>query len=133
MQCIDGIPFKLKSPFDFSFLSEYGRVFKVFDDQDSGNICFGTEKDGQRYFIKFAGTVLLLCLWTRLFVICIEQKKYRFPLSAPMMRKELTLSYRNIRSFSRERLEKFLYRLYQITNFNPLIPFLLSLFMVYCM
>lgn len=106
---------------------------KVFDDQDSGNICFGTEKDGQRYFIKFAGTVLLLCLWTRLFVICIEQKKYRFPLSAPMMRKELTLSYRNIRSFSRERLEKFLYRLYQITNFNPLIPFLLSLFMVYCM
>ena len=31
------------------------RVFKVYDDQDSGNICFGTEKDGQRYFIKFAG------------------------------------------------------------------------------
>ena len=55
LQYIDGIPFKLKSTFDFSFLSEYGRVFKVFDDQDSGNICFGTEKDGQRYFIKFAG------------------------------------------------------------------------------
>ena len=36
-------------------MSKYGRVFKVFDDQDSGNICFGTEKDGQRYFIKFAG------------------------------------------------------------------------------
>lgn len=30
-------------------------MFKVYDDQDSGNICFGTEKDGQRYFIKFAG------------------------------------------------------------------------------
>ena len=55
LQYIDRIPFKLKSAFDFSFLSEYGRVFKVFDDQDSGNICFGTEKDGQRYFIKFAG------------------------------------------------------------------------------
>ena len=55
LQYIDGIPFKLKSAFDFSFLSEYGRVFKTFDDQDSGNICFGTEKDGQRYFIKFAG------------------------------------------------------------------------------
>lgn len=55
LQCIDGIPFKLKSPFDFSFLSEHGSVFQVFDDQDSGNICFGTEKDGQRYFIKFAG------------------------------------------------------------------------------
>lgn len=36
-------------------MSKYGRVFKVFDDQDSGNICFGTEKDGQRYFVKFAG------------------------------------------------------------------------------
>ena len=55
LQYIDGIPFKLKNAFDFSFLSEYGRVFKVFDDQDSGNICFGIEKDGQRYFIKFAG------------------------------------------------------------------------------
>ena len=30
-------------------------MFKVYDDQDSGNICFGTEKYGQRYFIKFAG------------------------------------------------------------------------------
>lgn len=30
-------------------------MFKVYDDQDSGNICFGTEKDGQRYFVKFAG------------------------------------------------------------------------------
>ncbi len=55
LQHINGIPFKLKSAFDFGFLSEYGRVFKVFDDQDSGNICFGTQKGGQRYFIKFAG------------------------------------------------------------------------------
>lgn len=30
-------------------------MFKVYDDQDSGNICFGTEKDDQHYFIKFAG------------------------------------------------------------------------------
>ena len=55
LQYADAVPFKLKSAFDFSFLSEYGTVFKVYDDQDSGNICFGTEKDGQRYFIKFAG------------------------------------------------------------------------------
>ena len=55
LQYIDGIPFKLKKAFDFSFLKEYGTVFKVYDDQDSGNICFGTEKDGRRYFIKFAG------------------------------------------------------------------------------
>lgn len=54
-QEINGITFKVKSYFDFGFLSKYGTVFKVFDDQDSGNICFGTEKNGQRYFIKFAG------------------------------------------------------------------------------
>jgi serine/threonine-protein kinase len=52
---IDGISYKLKSPFDFSFLSKYGKVFKVFDDQDSGNICFGVEDNEKRYFIKFAG------------------------------------------------------------------------------
>ena len=51
-QMLDGIPFKLKAPIDFSFLSVYGRVFKIFDDQDSGNICFGCEKDGQKVFRK---------------------------------------------------------------------------------
>lgn len=55
LQYADGLPYKLKAPFDFGFLSRYGTVFKIFDDQDSGNICFGTEKDGKRYFIKFAG------------------------------------------------------------------------------
>lgn len=55
IQKIDKIEFKMKEPYDFGFLSEYGTVFKVFDDQDSGNICFGTEKDGKKYFIKFAG------------------------------------------------------------------------------
>lgn len=37
---IDGVSFRMKEAFDFSFLRKYGRVFKVFDDQDSGNICF---------------------------------------------------------------------------------------------
>lgn len=55
LQYIDGLPYKMKAHFDFSFISQYGKVFKVFDDQDSGNICFGTEKDGERYFVKFAG------------------------------------------------------------------------------
>ena len=55
LQYVDEIPYKLKTYFDFSFLSKYGKVFKVFDDQDSGNICFGCEKDEKRYFIKFAG------------------------------------------------------------------------------
>ncbi|MBQ8510125.1 MAG: serine/threonine protein kinase [Clostridia bacterium] len=52
---LDGVPFRLREPFDFDFIHAYGRVFKVYDDQDSGNICFCTEKDGQRYFVKFAG------------------------------------------------------------------------------
>jgi aminoglycoside phosphotransferase (APT) family kinase protein len=55
LQYIDDVPYKLKSSFDFNFISKYGKVFKVFDDQDSGNICFGTEKDGERCFVKFAG------------------------------------------------------------------------------
>ena len=52
---LDGIHFELKEAFNFSFLRSYGRVFKVFDDQDSGNICFGMEREGERFFIKFAG------------------------------------------------------------------------------
>lgn len=45
IQYIDGLPYKLKAPFDFEFIHRYGRVFKVFDDQDSGNICFGVYAD----------------------------------------------------------------------------------------
>ncbi len=56
IQSIDGIPFRLKEHFDFSFLSKWGKVFKVFDDQDSGNICFGVENENEQYFIKFAGS-----------------------------------------------------------------------------
>lgn len=55
IQQIDGISFRMKSPFDFSFLNRYDRVFKVFDDQDSGNICFGTQNGNERFFVKFAG------------------------------------------------------------------------------
>ncbi len=59
VQTIDGVSFQMNTPFDFGFVSEYGRVFKVYDDQDSGNICFGTEKDGRRFFLKFAGAPTL--------------------------------------------------------------------------
>ena len=55
IQYTDGIPYKLKAAFDFSFLHKYGTVFKVYDDQDSGNICFGTADGDKRYFVKFAG------------------------------------------------------------------------------
>jgi serine/threonine-protein kinase len=55
VQWIDGIAYKMKAPFDFSFISKYGKVFKVFDNQGSGNICFGVSDGDKRYFIKFAG------------------------------------------------------------------------------
>lgn len=55
IQTIDNIQFKMLKEYDFSFIHKYGKVFKVFDDQDSGNICFGVEKEGKRYFVKFAG------------------------------------------------------------------------------
>ena len=55
IQWVDGVPYKLKAPFDFSFLGKYSKVFKVFDDQDSGNICFGVADGESKYFVKFAG------------------------------------------------------------------------------
>ncbi|WP_371928747.1 serine/threonine protein kinase [Rossellomorea sp. KS-H15a] len=55
VQYVDDIPCKLKAPFDFSFIKKYGEVFKVYDDQDSGNICFGVRDGEERLFIKFAG------------------------------------------------------------------------------
>ena len=56
MQQTDGITYKLKAPYDFSFLRRYGKVFKAFDDQDSGNIAFGVADGYARYFVKFAGS-----------------------------------------------------------------------------
>lgn len=55
LQFMNGLPYKLKAPYDLDFIEAYGKVFKIFDDQDSGNICFGTEKDGQKFFVKYAG------------------------------------------------------------------------------
>ena len=54
-QIIDDISFLLKESFNFDFIGKYGKVFKVYDDQDSGNICFGCEKHGENLFVKFAG------------------------------------------------------------------------------
>jgi serine/threonine-protein kinase len=52
---IDDVTFQLKENIDFSWLQELGHVFAVFDQQDSGNICFGVEQGGQKKFIKYAG------------------------------------------------------------------------------
>lgn len=55
IQYIDNVPYKLKAPFNMSFIRQYGKVFKIYDDQDSGNLNFGVQNGEDRYFIKFAG------------------------------------------------------------------------------
>ena len=41
------------------YLNDAGRVFAVFDErtQDSGNISYGVDVGGQRFFVKTAGLV----------------------------------------------------------------------------
>lgn len=56
IEYIANTPVRLKEPFDFSFIYQYGKVFKVVDNfSGSGNICFGVENNNKKYFIKFAG------------------------------------------------------------------------------
>jgi len=56
IEYIANTPIRLKKPFDFSFIHQYGTVFKVIDNfYGSGNICFGVENNSKKYFLKFAG------------------------------------------------------------------------------
>ena len=52
---IGNVSFYLKREFDFAFLDEYDEVFRVFDRQDSGNLCFGVRKGSRKLFLKIAG------------------------------------------------------------------------------
>ena len=57
---LDGISFELRNTnFDFGFLRNYGKIFTVFDKNDSGNISFGVENNKKRYFIKMGGAETL--------------------------------------------------------------------------
>lgn len=56
---LDDVEFLLKVDRDLSFLSRYGRVFRVFDRQDSGNISFGVGTGADRVFVKVAGVCTL--------------------------------------------------------------------------
>jgi serine/threonine-protein kinase len=56
---VDNISFQLKEFHDFKWLNSLGTVFCVFDQQDSGNISFGIEKDGKKKFLKYAGAKTL--------------------------------------------------------------------------
>jgi serine/threonine-protein kinase len=53
---LDGISFVLKEAHPFEWLARLGTVFRVFDQQDSGNLSFGVlGQDGERKFVKYAG------------------------------------------------------------------------------
>lgn len=52
---IDEVTFQLQEKMDFRWLKKLGYVFAVFAQQDSGNICFGVERGGQKKFVKYAG------------------------------------------------------------------------------
>ncbi|UVI30500.1 serine/threonine protein kinase [Paenibacillus spongiae] len=49
------VAFHLQEPHDFEWLTNLGHAFRVFDQQDSGNISFGVEIEGKRRFVKYAG------------------------------------------------------------------------------
>lgn len=52
---LNKVEFQLQEAHNFDWLKQLGSVFCVFDQQDSGNISFGIEKDDQKYFVKYAG------------------------------------------------------------------------------
>lgn len=52
---IGPVSFPLREDWDFSWLPALGEPFAVFAGNDSGNVSFGVEKDGERFFVKCAG------------------------------------------------------------------------------
>ncbi|MDQ0230129.1 serine/threonine-protein kinase [Metabacillus malikii] len=52
---IDDVTFQLQEPHNLSWLNQLGKVFCVFDEQDSGNISFGIERKNKKFFVKYAG------------------------------------------------------------------------------
>ncbi|MBR3106872.1 MAG: hypothetical protein IKH30_06770 [Clostridia bacterium] len=56
VQCqIDGIPFEAWEEPDLRWIKTYGTVFRVWDHQASGNLCFGVSGPYGKLFIKYAG------------------------------------------------------------------------------
>ncbi|WP_438446076.1 serine/threonine protein kinase [Gorillibacterium sp. sgz5001074] len=58
---VDGISFSLQEDHPFEWLAPLGRVFRVFDLQDSGNLSFGVEDGERRLFVKYAGARTVRC------------------------------------------------------------------------
>lgn len=56
----DNLKIQLKSWHDLSWLQGFGRVFCVFDQLISGNLCFGVDDGERKYFIKYAGSPTMM-------------------------------------------------------------------------
>ncbi|HEY3265458.1 MAG TPA: serine/threonine protein kinase [Armatimonadota bacterium] len=54
-QPLDDVTVRLREPHDLAFLRDIGRVFQVFDQQDSGNVGFGVDTGAEKLFVKYAG------------------------------------------------------------------------------
>jgi serine/threonine protein kinase, bacterial len=52
---ISDISFPVKKYQNFDWLQTLGKVFRVFAEQDSGNLSFGIQQEGRRLFVKYAG------------------------------------------------------------------------------
>lgn len=52
---VDDLLFELRQEHDFSWLSQYGTAFCVFDHLITGNLCFGVDGPKGKLFIKYAG------------------------------------------------------------------------------
>lgn len=75
---IDGVSFELKEDFAFDFLSEYGKVYTVFDKQDSGYLCFGVQNKNKKLFLKMAGAATIRSS------VSIEEAITRLKLTVPI-------------------------------------------------
>lgn len=54
-----GLPVQLRQFHDLSFIDDFGRLLRVFDQLPSGLLAFQMEKDGRRYMLKYAGAQTL--------------------------------------------------------------------------
>ncbi|MGE5653586.1 MAG: serine/threonine protein kinase [Bacillota bacterium] len=52
---LDEVQFQIQAEHDFGWLRKVGKVFRVFDHQDSGCLSFGIQSDRGRLFLKYAG------------------------------------------------------------------------------
>ena len=62
---IGQVTFDLNEDFDCSFIAEYGEPFAVFDQQDSGNLCFGVIGANGKLFLKTAGAATVRSHYTQ--------------------------------------------------------------------